>query len=113
MSLSLVLKDSESNVATGLGTFSYTALVAGLYNVASQSSVVPPSGLSVVINKNGSPVATSIAPSAAAQVVDIQAQLSCAINDVITVVLSSSTASDLVLNNVKSIITINLTLANL
>jgi hypothetical protein len=105
--MSLALKDYQSNIEIGLGTFTYTAALAGVYFVSAQSSVLPPSGLSIVINQNGSPVMTSAAPSAAEQTVNLQDQINCAASDVITVVISSSNANDLMLNTVKTIITLN------
>lgn len=104
--MSLGLKDSQSNIEIGLGTFTHTTAHTAIYFVSSQSSVLPPSGLSVVINKNGSPVVTSAAPSAAEQLVSLQTLISCTAGDVITVVLSSSSANDLMLNSVKTLITI-------
>jgi len=108
--MSIKLKDYQSNVVGGLGTWTDTITVAGLYNIASNSTVFPPSGLSVIINLNGSPIASSAAPSAAEQVVNVQAtSVPCAVNDVITVVISSSAANDQILNAVKTIIVLTQT----
>jgi hypothetical protein len=93
--MSLGLKDTESNIEMGLNTFTYTVLVAGIYNFIIQSSLLPPSGLSIVINQNGSPVATSAAPTATQSHVELEAPgVNCAVNDVITFVLTSSVALD-------------------
>ncbi len=65
------------------------------------------SGLSVVVNKNGSPVYTmpSLTPSQSA--VQFKFDLQLALNDVVTVVLSSAVASDAALNGLVSQISIN------
>lgn len=93
--MSLGLKDTESNIEVGLNTFTYTVLVAGIYNFVIQSSLLVPSTLSIVINKNASPIATAAAPTATQSHIELEAAgINCAINDSITFVLTSSTATD-------------------
>lgn len=105
--MSLGLKDTESNIEAGLGTFTYTVPEAGFITFSIQSTIVPPSSLSIVINQNGTPIATSAAPLATQQFVDLTASgVSCAINDAITFVLTSSAAIDAEPQNVKSLINI-------
>lgn len=106
----ITLKDTQTNVFCGLGTFTYNVTVAGLYAASATATELPPSGLSIVINQNGSPVTTSLTPSTAQQIVSAQTPISCAVNDVITFVLSSSSANDLMLNTLKTLI--NITLVN-
>jgi hypothetical protein len=102
--MSLGLKDTESNIEAGLGTFVYTVTVAGIYNFVIQSAILPPSSLSIVINQNGSPIATSAAPSATQSHVELEASgINCSVNDSITFVLTSSAASD---TSTKSLINI-------
>jgi hypothetical protein len=106
--MALTLKDYQSNLFTGLGTFTYNVTVAGLYFASCTSSELPPSGLSIVINQNGSPVVSSATVQPAQMIVSAQTQISCAVNDVITFVLSSSNANDLSANTIKSTIVITL-----
>jgi hypothetical protein len=102
-----LLKDSESNAVVGLGTSQHTTANAGLYEVDVRSTIVPPSGLSIVINLNGSPISTSAAPTINDVFAGCHAEFNCAIGDVITVVLSSSSVQDIVgLQNVKSVISV-------
>jgi hypothetical protein len=109
--MSVGLRDIQSNIFTGLGTWTYTASVAGLYDVSAVASVLPPSGLSIVVNQNGSPVATSNAPASAQQSVSAQVlDLNVAVSDIITVVLTSSTQSDTLPNALKTLITLNQTI---
>lgn len=98
------LKDTQTTIIVGLGTWTYTVVTAGLYFVDATASENPPSGLSIVINQNGSPVATSTAPSVPQQTIGIQKLFPCAASDVITVVLTSSAANDNQLNTVKTLI---------
>lgn len=100
------LKVEQSNVLDGLGTWTHTALKNSMYYCEVRLTEVPASSVSIVINQNGSPVATSTAPAAAQQVVTLQIIMNCTINDVITVVISSSAPIDQQLNTVKSIVTL-------
>jgi hypothetical protein len=105
--MSLGLKDTESNIEAGLGTFTYTVLHAGIYNFSVQSTVVPTSSLSIVINQNGSPIATSATPSAQQEAINLTASgVACSVNDVISFVLTSAAAIDSEGQNVKSLINI-------
>jgi hypothetical protein len=104
MSNILILNQPYVNV--GLDTMTYTIPAAGLYSLHFEVTEVPPSGLSVVVNQNGSPVYTSATPTPTQSAFQFKQGLVCALNDVITVVLSSSSAIDSALNNVKSIIAI-------
>jgi len=88
----------------GLGTWTHNVTTPGMRYISAVASEVPPSGLSIVINLNGSPIATSVTPSAAQQVVSAQILTQCALNDVLTVVLSSSSPIDNQLNTVKTLI---------
>ena len=93
-------------VFVGLGTLTYTVPSTAKYNVHVELSEVPPTGLSVVVNNNASPVFTApvITPTQIAQQFRVGLQLTAA--DVVTVVLASSAAIDNQLNTVKSTITI-------
>lgn len=105
------LKQHESNVISQLGTYTYNIPVAGpgtgpgLYNIRVTAQVVTqPSSLSIVINQNGSPVASSAPPSPAQEEIDIQVDaLPCATGDAITIVYSSAAQSDQLPNAFKSI----------
>lgn len=105
--MAIYLKDAQSNIEGGLGTFTYTVIQAGIFNFIVQSTVVPPSGLSIVINKNGSPIATSVAPTSTQEVVNITGSgVNCDVNDSITFVVTSSLPIDSLGNNVKTLINI-------
>lgn len=91
-------------VDVGLVTNNYTVPTGGdgMYNVAVQLSENPPSGLSVVVNKNASPVYTApvISPTQIAQ--QFKFDLPLVATDVVSVVLSSAVAIDSQLNTVKT-----------
>lgn len=93
----------------GLGTDTFTVLVAGPHKFSIRSTMDPTSNLSIVINQNGSPIATSPTISTLEQELQLEAKAYCAVSDVITFVLSSTGApNDITPNNVKSLITIEI-----
>lgn len=65
------------------------------------------SGVSYVVNQNGSPVYTSPPITPAQIALQSATTILCAVSDVITVVFSSSQAIDAQLNTVKEIVSIN------
>ena len=119
------LQFNRSTVFAGLGTASFTITVAGLYTVAFTSTIPYvasgtsydsdtaadspfASDLSVVINQDtgGGPVAklTVDSPSPTQPSMGGSVRLQCDVDDVITVVFSSSAVADNAKNSVKSII---------
>jgi hypothetical protein len=104
--MSNILLLNQPFINVGLVTITYTIPTTGLYNITVALSEIPPSGLSVVINDNGSPIFTAptITPTQIAQQFKYSFQATA--SHVITVVLSSSSAIDAQLNSVKSQITI-------
>lgn len=99
---------SKSFVHQGMGTASSTKVPdAGIYFVDGKISLPMnstgggASAVVAVVNKNGSPVYTGSAGRAGFHI-----SVSCAADDVITVVFSSALAIDNALNAVKSTITI-------
>lgn len=103
--MSNILILSQPRVDVGLTTSTYTVPTggAGMYNVQCQASEVPPSGLSLVVNKNASPVYTSPVVTPTQETFQFRFDLLLADADVVTVVASStgSLANDLLLNSVK------------
>lgn len=102
--MSLMLKANSVAVVAGLETMSFTVSVAGPYFISAIATDCPPSGLSLVINQNGSPIATAITPATFTQTLSTSAHFQGSISDVITVVISSSAFEDQLLNTVKTTI---------
>lgn len=96
----------QTKVLSNLDTYNHTALQTSMYVVEVQMNEIPPSGLQIQIKQNGSTKATSVAPTAAQQALNLRIILNCAANDVIAVILSSSAASDSGPNAVKGILKI-------
>lgn len=106
--MSSILIANTPQVFNGLGTLTYTIPSTGNYNVALQCLETPVSGLSIVVNKNGSPIFTApvITPTQSALQFKVAFQATAA--DVITVVLASSTLQDQLKNTVKTSVSIGL-----
>lgn len=105
--MAIFINSSVANSVSGLGTFQRTIGTAGMHRLSIQTMENPPSGMSIVINQNGSSVASASSPAASQQVINLQIVVNCALNDVITFVLSSSAASDNQPNGVNSLITVD------
>ncbi len=104
--MSTVIKDVPTIKVCGLGTYIHTVATAGLFKVSVSSTVVPVSTLQISIQKNSETALTSAA-AGNQSILNLQTRLNCAINDTITVVLSSSAVSDNQLNTVSSLISIS------
>lgn len=102
------LKDQQSNIIVGLGTYTYVVPAGvsanSLYTVGVRAAENPPSGLSIVINLNGSPKDSRSVLSDTQQVLNARAQFQCMAGDTISVVISSSAPNDLLLNTVKTLV---------
>lgn len=98
----------QAKVLSSLDTYQYTVLSNGVYEV--QMTVMPlslPSSIIIQIKQNSSVITTSPAPSANQQVMSQSASINCVANDVISVILSSSQASDTGRNAFKGILDIH------
>lgn len=100
--MSNILILNQPYVTVGLGTETFTIPSTGIYNVSLQSTELPASALSIVVNKNAAPVFTAPTLSPTQSAIQFKTNIVCAINDVITVVLSSGNANDNLLNSVKT-----------
>jgi hypothetical protein len=97
----------STHVIAELDTYNYTVLKAQMYTVELDMSEQPPSGLSINIQQNGSSKATSTQPTTAQSHIPLRIVMNCAVNDVISVVLSSSNSNDQQLNSIKGILNIH------
>lgn len=96
----------------GLDTYQYTIGSSGVhYASVKLNDITGGSGISVVINRNGSPVATATSLSATDNTKGTELNLIVLINaassDVITVVVTSSAVSDTGINQIKGFINIH------
>lgn len=118
------LKLEQQNVFAGLGTSTFTVTTAGLYTVQIQSFIpyLPPgstsspstvsavSDLEIVVNQDsgGGDVAklTIDNPTPTQPIMSGSVTLTCGVDDVISVVLSSAAAADNAKNAIKTMITL-------
>lgn len=91
-------------VDVGLQTSTYTVPTgaAGLYNVELQATEIPPSGLTIVVNVNGTPKYTAPAVTPTQSALQFKTSLLLADADVVTVVETGNAATDILLNSVKT-----------
>jgi hypothetical protein len=73
---------------------------------------LPPSGITITIKKNGSTMASTSAPAAQQQVINLSTTINCAVNDTISVIVASSTPSDQGPQRFKGILRINVGSSN-
>lgn len=101
------LKETKGNVICGLGTFTMTVTTAGIFMMSAVATEVPPSGLSITLAQSGSTSVsvTSTVLSATQNVLALQKLFNCAVSDVLTLTIASSTVSDEQLNTVKTLAT--------
>lgn len=92
--MSLKLFDFETN-NVGLGTYTHTCASTALYSVNVQLSVIPASSAVIVIKLNSSTLATSPAPSATQNHIELSAaNINCTATDVLSVVITSAATAD-------------------
>lgn len=101
-----ITKISQTTVINRLDTYNHTAASTSIYGVDVKLSEVPASGISIVVQLNGSTKATSTAPSATQNHIELHTTLNCTATDVISVIISSANAIDKQLNTVQGIIAI-------
>lgn len=101
--MALLLKESQSNIECGLGTFQFTVATAGYFLMNALCNENPPSGITIAIQLNGSTLKSSIVVGTTQQELNVrQDNIKCAVNDVLSFVISSSAANDQGLNTVKT-----------
>jgi hypothetical protein len=92
-----------------LDAYNYTIQTAGVHIVKVRiSDVTTPAGITVVIKQNGTTLATASAPAAqSGKPITLNVLANCAVNDVMSVVVTSTTASDSAPNQIRGTINIH------
>ena len=98
---------SQTKILTNLDTYIHTVLLNSLYAVSLQLTERPPSGCIITIQQNGSTVVATSAPAAAQAEINLGTLLQCAVNDTISVIISSSNVADQNKNVLKGILKIS------
>lgn len=98
---------SHSQPICALETYRHVATAASMYVVDVDISEIPPSGLSIVIQQNGSTKATSAAPASSQIHVPLRVVMNCAISDNIDVIVTSSLPAEAGINLIKGSINIH------
>lgn len=96
---------NQTKVLSNLDTYNHTTLATSMYTVSVKTTELPPSGLTITIQQNGSTKASVSVPAATQNHTELQVVLNCAVSDVIGVILASSVASDV--NTIRAILNIH------
>lgn len=101
-----MLRINSTQSVTGLDTWEFDATAASPLFVFASVTDVPPSGVAITINLNGSPVGVSPSVATSKQAVSAHAQMTVAPGDVVTVVVSASGSlmNDSILNTIRTMI---------
>ena len=84
----------SSKIISNLDTYTYTVQNAAMHVASLGINELPPSGITITLQQNGSTVASTSAPNAAQQIVQLSRTLNCAVNDTISFIVASSTPTD-------------------
>jgi hypothetical protein len=101
---------AQSKVISNLDTYNHTAVLNSMYYVSCILTEQPNSTVSITIEQNGTPVTSIAAPGNGRTKqcsIVCQTVLNCAINDLISIVISSSNPIDQAINSIKGIINIH------
>ena len=90
-----------------LDTYQHTALATQPYSVNVTMSEVPPSGLSITIQRNGSTVASAQMNSNQNRAM-IQAVIPCVVADVISIIVASSAVQESAPNSIKGLLNLHI-----
>lgn len=97
---------AQTKVLNQLDTYNHTALLSSMYTVEMDLNEIPPSGITITIQQNSSTKASLSAPAASQSAMSLRTILNCAANDIISVIIASSTPSDQLGNSFKGILKI-------
>lgn len=98
----------QSKVINALDTYNHTALNNSLYKVSLQLTDRPTGGLTIAIKQNSSTIITQSFPSTTQNQFNLQAILNCSVNDVIGVVITSTSTFDTRANVLQGILNIHM-----
>src|ERR1700677_4235679 len=104
------MNNFQACVLSGLGTDTYKVITAGTHTLSAQSTVLPGSALVITLSQSGSQ-SVSVSDPATSPVelsVSIATRFNCAVGDILSVVTSSSAASDQPPNMIKTIVAVRL-----
>jgi hypothetical protein len=98
---------TRSQVVTALDTYNYTAETSGLFLVRVAMSELPPTGLTVLIQRNSSTIATYNSQPSNEQRMFMEQHIQCVVGDILSVVLSSTSLPEEAPNAIKGQINIH------
>lgn len=97
---------NQNFVNSGTGTLTFTVPTTGNYNCQVQFTEAPPSSIVMLLKKNGSTVYTAPTIGQTQSAQQFKTSFQAAAADSMTVVYSAAAGNDLLMNNVKSNVSI-------
>lgn len=90
------MNNNKTSTSGGLSTDTWIVQEAGMYYLSAQTNMTTPSGLIITLAQTGSVSSSVSTPTMSAQATSasIQKTFNCAVNDVLTAVLTSSAPAD-------------------
>lgn len=104
--MSNILIERMPFVSCGLGSFTYTIKSTGVYNIGLTTTVLQSSSLAIVVTKNGSPIYTAPAFTPTQEGLQFNFNFLATAADAMVITLSSSNPNDLLLNSIKTTLSI-------
>jgi hypothetical protein len=105
--MAITLKDYQQTIGSGLQTYTYTTAAEALFTVNAFTTFNPSSGITCVINQNGSPVGPSSSSGANLPgEINMMARINCQVGDVITIVIASSLSPDPSETSIKTVVSL-------
>ena len=100
------MMSTRPTASSGLSTDQHKVKEAGVYSIYSRSTVVPASGLVVTMSQSGSTTASFTSPTTSEKQIDVEmnAKFNCAVDDILTVAITSSAPADQPPQLIKTII---------
>lgn len=100
-----IVNFNHQYLLSNLDTYNYTVNAAGTHLLSVKlTDIASPAGLSIVLKQNGSTLITSITPAVSTNEINVNTMVNCAVNDTLTVVVTSTTASDVGPNKIRGFI---------
>lgn len=90
------MKLQQTSVSNGLSSETHKVAVAGMYSIYAASTMDQPSGLVITLSQAGSTSVSATSPTTSPQALTNQVQktFNCAVDDILTVAVTSSAAKD-------------------
>ncbi len=102
--MTIISNRFSSTVVSNLDTYQLTVPDANIYKIACTATEIPPSGLQITVMQNSTQLLQTVVPASSQNHVEASVLANCAVNDVLQIILSSSSSADSLRNVIKAVI---------